>query len=407
MRPPSRGAALAAMLLLAACGGSRTAGRGRTEPPRTAHGPQATPGANRSGGSTEGPGPFRWTGNPGRDGSLRTVKVAGREVARLDTPTMLVARPGDPRHLWAAERAGRVRRLVRSGSSLRLEAPVQLDLTADTTTDGEHGLLGMTFSGDGNTLYVSHTNKAGDSRLASYRMRGGSIDRQSRVELLAVDQPFPNHNGGNVVLGPDGKLWFGLGDGGAADDPDNRAQNPTDLLGKILRLDPAKGFKPEIVITGVRNPWRFAFDPANGDLWIGDVGQNAVEEVDHLPAGQIDGKNLGWSGFEGSVSYLEGSGRRPALSVPPIFEYRHPEGCSITGGFVYRGREIPDLQGAYVFADYCAGVVRALRLGADGQVSDERSLHITVDSPISFAEDDHRELYVLSQAGPVVRLVPA
>jgi len=337
---------------------------------------------------------------------------------------VLIPRPGD-RRLYAAERAGRIRMLRPSGDHLQVDDKVVLDITDDVTTEVERGLLGLAFSADGSVLYVSHTNADGDSRLESYALRGdGTADASSKRVLLAVKQPFPNHNGGNVVLGPDGDLYFGLGDGGSANDPENRAQDPDELLGKILRIDPTKrvggrpyaipagnpylsgGGRPEIYLSGVRNPWRFSFDRTTGDLWIADVGQNAVEEVDWFPKGGGAGRNLGWSGFEGSVSYLDDPGRRPKRSVPPIFEYRHDDdgGCSITGGFVYRGQRIRVLQGAYVFADYCAGKLRALRLGSNGKIIDEGQVGVDIDQPISFAQDANDELYALSQGGAVLRL---
>ena len=223
--------------------------------------------------------------------------------------------------------------------------------------------------------------------------------------LLALDQPHPNHNGGNVVRGPDGLLWFGLGDGGAGDDPDNRAQDPDDLLGKILRIDPDGG-EPEIVVSGVRNPWRFSFD-TDGSLWIADVGQNAIEEVDRLPAGEVEGANLGWSGYEGSEPHLDGGGRRPEDPVMPVFEYSHDNGnCSITGGFVYRGAALAGLQGAYLFADYCAGRVRAVRLGDDGAFAAEYDLGVWLGGPVSFAADVEGEPYGLSGSGAIVALGP-
>ena len=375
--------------------------------------------------STPAPAPSTSVADPERDGSLDAVKVKLLEVATLDTPTSLVVRPGDDDHLWASERAGTVRRLTRDGSTFDVDPKPALDISKDTTTDVERGLLSIAFSADGDTVYVSHTNAQGNTRLDEYAMDDDTIDASSRRTLLAVDQPFPNHNGGEVELGPDGMLWFGLGDGGGANDPGNRAQNRDVLLGKVLRIDPTKGTDgkpyaipadnpfahgggaPEIAIMGVRNPWRFTFDKATDDLWIGDVGQDHVEEVDHLPLAQALGVNLGWSGFEGTTTYLAGDGRRPAESVPPIFEYTHDDGsCSITGGYVYRGAAIRALDGAYLFADYCKAQLRALRIDGSGKVVDERVL-ADVDSPISFAQDQAGELYVLSQGGSVSRIVPA
>ncbi len=381
--------------LLAACGsGGETSGAPvsstqRVDPPG---------GSGTSGGPDTTTVP---TGEP---------TVTGTVAATLEAPIDLVARPGDD-HLWVAERAGTIRRLTVSGGGRTLDPdgePV-LDLTSQTTTDVERGLLGIAFSADGRTLYVSHTDPDGDTRLVSYAVSGeGTVDGESRKVLLAVDQPYPNHNGGHVLMGPDGKIWFGLGDGGAADDPQNRAQNPRTFLGKIVRLDPDGG-RPEIVISGVRNPWRLSFD-TDGSLWIGDVGQNAWEEVNHLAAGKIDGTNLGWSTFEGTHPNpnVKAPGRTGQDPVPPVFEYSHANGnCSITGGFVYHGKDVPSLDGAYLFADYCAGRVRALRLDANGKLAAEYDLGVAVASPISFGTDADGEAYVLSGTGTITRLVDA
>ena len=341
------------------------------------------------------------------DGTSTPAKILGRSAISLKEPTAMVVRPGDP-DLWVAERAGTVHRLAVSdgGRTLKTDGGAVLDISSDTTVDAERGLLGLAFSPDGDTLFVSHTDHDGNTRLASYAVKGDTVDASSRKVLLAVDQPYPNHNGGNVVWGPDQKLWFGLGDGGAADDPGNRAQNPKVLLGKVLRLDPTGG-TPRIAITGVRNPWRFSFD-TDGSLWIGDVGQNHIEEIDHLPEGHITGTNLGWSGYEGTQPYLDGAGRRPGDPVMPVFEYTHDDGnCSITGGFVYRGKALKGLDGAYLFADYCAGTVRAIRLDGKGKLAAEYDLGVPVSGPVSFTADANGEPYVLSDAGDVVRLVPA
>ena len=329
-------------------------------------------------------------------------------AATAQEPIALLPRPGDDGHLWLAERSGRVRRLAiaSDGDMLTSTGPEALDISDQTTTDAERGLLGMAFADDGSTIFLSYTNLDGATRVVSYAFDGDQIDEASRSERFAIDQPYANHNGGHIVVGPDGQLWLGLGDGGAADDPENRAQDPSTELGKIIRIDLATD-ETEIVVSGARNPWRIAFD-TDGSLWVGDVGQNAIEEVNHLPVDEIDGANLGWSGFEGSAPYLDGEGRRPEDPVAPVFEYTHDGGnCSITGGFVYRGEAIPALQGAYLFADYCLGRVRAITLGSDGQLAQEFDLGIDVETPISFGTDQQGEAYVLSSAGNIVRLIAA
>lgn len=335
--------------------------------------------------------------------------LVGTEVATLEAPTVLLPRPGDDDHLYVAERAGRVRRLATTGTGLLVpDGEAVLDLSDQTTTDAERGLLGLAFSADGDTLYASHTDADGNSRVASYAMDGAVADADTREELVAVDQPYPNHNGGNLVLGPDGLLWLGLGDGGSSNDPDNRAQDPATLLGKLVRIDPATG-DTEIVAGGLRNPWRFSFD-ADDSLWIADVGQGAWEEVDHVAFDDIEGTDFGWSAFEGTHENpdVDPEGRASADPVPPVFEYSHDDGnCSITGGFVYRGTAIPELQGAYLFADYCAGDVRAISLDADGRLAREHDLGIHLDEASSFGIDQAGELYVLSDGGQVVRIEPA
>jgi glucose/arabinose dehydrogenase len=277
--------------------------------------------------------------------------------------------------------------------------------------------------------------------------------------VFALDQPFPNHNGGDVVFGPDGFLYLGFGDGGSAGDPLLAGQDRGQLLGSILRIDPRgtdgsaytipadnpyadeQGARPEVWLKGVRNPWRFAFDRANGDLWVGDVGQNEVEEIDWLPAdedgtGAGRGANLGWNEMEGSVPFEDGV--EPEDHTPPVLSYTHGAtgGCSVTGGFVYRGAAIPGLTGAYLFADYCASDLRAIRFvyrgeaipelfGAflftdychgelralaidreDGDVLDNAEiLPDTLESPISFGQDADGELYVMTQPGQLLRIV--
>ena len=337
-----------------------------------------------------------------------TPKVTTVVAASVHEPTDLVIRPGDPDHLWLAERAGRVRRLTVAdgGNSLTPAGDYLLDISDDTTTESERGLLGLAFSPDGATIYVSHTNIEGNTRIESYEMTGDSIDESSRKTVFSQEQPYPNHNGGHIVFGPDGKLWLGLGDGGSANDPQNHAQDPKSNLGKVLRIDPATD-SVDSVIMGVRNPWRFAFD-TDRSLWIGDVGQDHFEEIDHLAANKIQGANLGWSGYEGTHPYLDGDGRRPAHATPPVFEYSHDDGnCSITGGFVYRGKAIPALDGAFLFADYCAGRLRAITLGSDGKLAHEFDLGIDLESPVSFSQDQQGEPYILLQGGNIVRLLPA
>jgi glucose/arabinose dehydrogenase len=348
------------------------------------------------------------------------VRVRLQRVANAQAPLVLATRTGT-KALYIAERAGRVR--VLDPATGALGAPI-LDISSVVSTGGERGLLGLALAPDNLHIYLSYTNRNGDSRLDEYAIQGDTIDPNSRRTLLAVAQPASNHNGGNIVFGPDGMLWYGLGDGGGGGDQFHNAQNLDTLLGAVLRIDvrtrtageygiPADnpyvngGGRPEIWLSGVRNPWRFSFDRLLGDLWIGDVGQNAVEEIDLLPVPDRGrGANLQWPLREGLRRY---SGDAPANSTPPIFDYDRSNGeCSITGGFVYRGTAIAGLQGAYVFGDYCEGTLRALYTGADGKVM-SRSLGANAGSGqlASFGEDTDGELYVLALNGAISRIVAA
>ena len=362
--------------------------------------------------------------------TLEGVTVSLNEVAEVEAPTDLTSRAGDP-SLYVTERAGRVRRIqvtVRSNGSATLQldrAPV-LDIGDEVITDGERGLLGLAFSRDGRKLYLAYTGTDGNQHLDEVTMNGERPDTSTRRRLLDVPDFASNHNGGDVVVGPDGFLYYGMGDGGGGGDPENTGQDPNDLLGSLLRIDPEAGgpdgspyavpdanpFKngggaPEVWAYGLRNPWRFSFDRQTGDLWIADVGQNAIEEIDLLPraSGGGRGANLGWSEMEGDEPFENGD--EPDDHVPPIFTYdRDAGGCSVTGGFVYRGAAIPGLQGAYVYGDYCLGELRGLLI-ENGAVADERGLGQVVPNLVSFGEDGSGELYALSLDGPIYRLEPA
>jgi glucose/arabinose dehydrogenase len=345
-------------------------------------------------------------------------------AATTDAPPVdLAARPGDDA-MYVVERWGYVERVVDGAE------PVQvLDISDLTKGEGERGLLGLTFSLDGRFAYVNHTDVDGNTDIVEYAVADdGVFDESSRRMLLEIDQPYSNHNGGNVTIGPDGMLYIGMGDGGSGGDPERYSLNLTSLLGKVLRIDPAPadgneytiptdnpfvgvdGARPEIWSVGVRNPWRMSFDPATGDLWIADVGQGALEEVsvgwaadspDGASAGR--GMNFGWSAFEGTARFnddqpVEGT-------TPPIHEYEHGDlGCSVSGGAVYRGASVPDLEGWYVFGDFCSGRLFAIFV-ADRTVA--RSAEIgQLDSIAAVREGPDGELYVVSIAGPVARIVP-
>jgi glucose/arabinose dehydrogenase len=345
----------------------------------------------------------------------------------VDQPVDLTFRPGGT-SLLLAERSGRVREVVVDGDAHRLVAEPVLDLGDRVgSTDAERGLLGIAVSPDGSELYTSYTeSSAGDSRVDAYPLSGddGSLraDVGARRELLAIEQPFGNHNGGSLAIGPDGMLYAGFGDGGAANDPGGRAQDLSEQLGKVLRLDPTGrddadgdgfpddnpdlGGAPGIWLYGVRNPWRISFDARTGDLWIGDVGQNAVEEIDLLDADEGGGRgaNLGWDLFEGDRPF-ELTGDPPAGLVEPVFTYtRDDGGCSVTGGVVYRGSAIPELDGSYLFGDFCDPRIRALRPAGEGAYAPV-DLGVEVPALVSFGTDASGEVYVLGLDGSVARLV--
>jgi glucose/arabinose dehydrogenase len=350
-----------------------------------------------------------------------------REVATFDEPVVVLARPRDPDpdRVHVAERSGRVV-AVELATGRRTDVA---DLTARTRAGGERGLLGMAFSPDGSRLYVHYTDRNGDTNVDEFTMTAaGRADPLSRRRLLLVEQPFANHNGGDLVTGPDGMLYLGLGDGGSAGDPEGNGQDLGSLLGKLLRIDPRPvagasygvpsdnpfvgrpGTRPEIWSYGLRNPWRFSFDPATGDLWIGDVGQDRLEEIDVARAADGGGRgvNFGWKAFEGSRVF-DRSVPAPG-AAGPYHEYPHGtgdgEGCSVTGGVVYRGTALAGLAGAYLFADYCVPGIRAVPASGAGAAV---SVPLT-DGPtevVAFGVDGSGEPLVASLGGGLYRIEAA
>ena len=338
-------------------------------------------------------------------------------VAGIPLAIDLSWRPGDDT-LYVATQDGTVL-AVGDGGQPRLV----LDVTGQTAAAGERGLLGLAMDPKLALAYVNFTNRDGDTVVAEFAVgEDGTFDRRSQREVLTIDQPYANHNGGAIRFGPDGYLYIATGDGGSANDPARRALKLDDLLGKILRIDPhASGSRPysvpadnpfaagggrgEVWSYGLRNPWRFSFDRQTGDLWIADVGQNEIEEVDvaWAAAGGGRGSNFGWSAFEGTKRL--NADQPTDGAIPPIYEYTHADGgCSISGGVRYRGTGIPALVGWYVFSDYCKSSIRALQI--DGQAAG-RVVELGDSSQVAgISEGPDGELYVLSLEDGLVMLVP-
>jgi glucose/arabinose dehydrogenase len=356
-----------------------------------------------------------------------TVGVRLEQVATgVGYPLYVTAAPGDSTRIFIVDKGGTIR-IVKDGALL--PAPF-LDITGLVSTGGEQGLLGLAFDpgyATNGRFVVHYTDTAGNTRVSTFARSGADpdlADPASEQFVLTAEQPFDNHNGGQLLFGPDGLLYLGLGDGGSGGDPDGRGQDLTDLLGSILRLDlrttipygipadnPFAGTpeaRPEIWSYGLRNPWRFSFDRATGDLYIGDVGQNLWEEVDVSPAAEGAGRgvNFGWNIMEGLHCYASATCEQSGLALP-VLEYGHDDGCSVTGGYVYRGAAIPAVQGFYFYADYCGGWVRSFRYQG-GQATEPFNWPSLAPggSVTSFGEDAAGELYVTSSDGGVFRIVP-
>jgi hypothetical protein len=353
------------------------------------------------------------------------VEIALEPVVQgLSAPVYVTAPPGDAVRLFVVERGGLVL-IVEDGAAL--PTPF-LDLRGSVTTAGsEQGLLSIAFHPQHTSngwVYASYTNTQGDTRIVRFTVSvdPDQVDPASGDTVLAVDQPFTNHNGGLVAFGPDGMLYLGLGDGGSGGDPQGHGQDATTLLGSMLRLDvdgatsyaiPADNpfvgrtnARPEIWAYGLRNPWRFSFDRQTGDLYIADVGQSALEEVSFQPAASAGGENYGWDIMEASACFTPPNGCSTAGLILPVYDYSHGDGCSVTGGYVYRGSAYPALAGRYFFSDYCGGWIRSLVVqnGQATGVRDHTDELGTVPAISSFGEDGVGELYVVSLAGTVYRV---
>ena len=359
-------------------------------------------------------------------------------VGGLTNPVIITHAGDGSGRLFIGEQDGLVR--IWDGAQL-LPTPF-LDVTAQSVSGGEMGLLGLAFDPDFATnrlLYVHYSapDTTGDpeidhfTTIARFTVDAGNpnqVDPTSETLLLRYPQPYSNHNGGSIEFGPDGLLYIGLGDGGSGGDPGNRSQNLNTLLGKVLRIDPqGDGFpsdpdrnytippdnpfvgvagEDEIWAYGLRNPWRFSFDRSNGDLFIGDVGQNAWEEIDLEPAASAGGANYGWRCYEGNHPFNTTGCGGPEDYVSPVLEYPHSQGCSVTGGYRYRGAAFPNLQGYYLYADYCTGTVWGATPA--GSVWTSAPLLSSFLSVSSFGEDEAGELYLadrVSSSGAVYRII--
>jgi glucose/arabinose dehydrogenase len=403
---------IASLLLLGAAGcggGDGSTGGEDAAPPGPGPEPQQQPGAPAD---TARPPPV----GDGRGG------VRLERIGSFSSPLYVTQPPGETDDLYVVEQGGRVVRVAGRGRTSTF-----LDLTDQIAVGGEQGLLSLAFAPDyqrSGRLYVDYTDMAGDSRIVEFRSRDGrAVDPSSRRELLRIEQPFPNHNGGLLSFGPDRLLYIGTGDGGAAGDPERNGQDLSTLLGKILRIDPRRdgdrpyrippanpfagtdGARGEVYSYGLRNPWRFAFDRRGGALAIGDVGQDSREEVDLVPRGDAAGANFGWSAFEGDERFNDD--QQATDRVEPVLTYATGDGnCAVTGGYVVRDERLRSLYGRYLYGDFCAGELRSFPSRPGRAARDDVGLGLSVESLSSFGEDDAGRIYVTSLNGPVYRLEP-
>jgi len=352
----------------------------------------------------------------GEDFDATKIRISFSRIIRNLSKPVFITHSGDNNgRLFIVEQGGRIK-VLRQGV---VRSTPFLNLSGKVSSGSERGLLGLAFHpqyGLNGKFYVNYTNGSGDTVIAEYfRSPDANIANPTGRILLTIDQPYPNHNGGMLAFGPDGYLYIGMGDGGSSGDPQNRAQNVNSRLGKILRIDVAdpagaqqytippdnpyvgiNGYD-EIWSIGVRNPWRFSFDSRTGDLWIGDVGQDRYEEIDRSKAvnGVDAGKrlNYGWPSLEGTSCFKPMSGCNKTGKTPPIAVYSHSLGCSVTGGYVYRGLAYRGLVGGYLFGDFCSGRVWALR--AHGPATQSPVLMADTNLAISsFGEGPDGTIYV-------------
>jgi glucose/arabinose dehydrogenase len=328
-----------------------------------------------------------------------------QRVYSASEPLDATAPRSDRTRLFVVEKGGRIRVVLRG----RMLARPFLDIRRLVSTGSEQGLLGLAFHPSyarNRRFYINYTDSSGHTHVVEYRAnRAGTAALTRTRQLLLVRQPYGNHNGGGLAFGPDGRLYVGMGDGGSGGDPENRAQNMGTLLGKLVSFNVnARRPVPRIAALGLRNPWRFTFDRGSGDLYIADVGQNAWEEINYVRRRSPGLENYGWDAYEGRARYEQKALRRGRV-IFPIEVYGRGQGCSVTGGHVYRGSAVSEARGRYFYGDFCSGNIWSLRV-VNGRSTDQRREPFQIDGLSSFGQDAAGELYATSLEGGVYRLVP-
>lgn len=342
------------------------------------------------------------TGASGAAGSdARTALRLTVFASGFSSPVHVAAPRNEPGKLYVVEQGGTIQVLVNG----KRRATPFLNVSSLIRSGDEQGLLSVAFHpsyAKNKRFYVNYTDLRGDTRVVEYRSDGTKAIPSTSRQLLLVKQPYENHNGGQLAFGPNGRLYVGMGDGGSGGDPQNRAQNMKSLLGKLLSLNVAtKGIRIEAL--GLRNPWRFSFDRKTGDLYIGDVGQAAWEEIDWLPRNSPGLENFGWDAKEGTSNFPAGSTLGVGRYVGPIAQYNHEAGISVTGGFVYRGQAVPPAAGRYFYGDFGSGTIWSLKMSG-GTAQGFRREPFRVSNLSSFGEDAAGELYAVSLSGTIYRL---